>query len=216
MDKSNDRIPKAEWRLAEAIARKALRTQAANARFNAMTPEKKRLTVARDVLKWLASGKFSAGRGYLSSPSLYFNENTQQRQMREVTINGYSCEVCAIGAAVCAATERAGTSLYVNGKLVGVDDGVSIHTALKGIFDSQQLALMELAFEGPWRAPRETVRLGFPDSPVDEYGRRNTPEFAKAIAWHDAHKGEDAMDTRQPRLVALWENIAANGGTFVP
>lgn len=220
---TNDPSP-GEERMARGIARQMARIQTANARFEAATPAKKRMILAKDVLTWIATGVMKAGSTYIMGDQLSLYEATQQSIGRETCLNGYSCEVCGIGALVVAATARGanGGKLYKGGHLLGVGGSPEIRDVLAPYFDDRQVALVELAFEGPTRFPEESGTPFGPDF-ADAYTKstwlRNSEEadIKAAVEFFYAQTYfSDPMAGRDARLQAIMQNIIDNGGEFKP
>lgn len=212
MQKSNDRIPRAEWRLAEKMARQGLKNQ----KFRALDPATKRVAIAKDVLKWLATGKLKAQSGfYLLAPTEVVD-----------VVNGYKCEACALGSLFACAVERgdAGGTVVESPSLrnyygsIGMRadtfEGVKLYSKLEGIFDKVQLAMIEGAFEPEHSFPRDSREAGGSKRQWDEVQGTywvDSPEIAWAMAWH-----KTAPKDPSDRMKAIMENIIANNGTFVP
>lgn len=197
---SNDAIPADEFRTAEAIAR----TELANAAFRALDPARKRVAIAKDVLRWLANGKLKPGYAYLDIPEFYDNP-------RDI-VNGGTCEACAVGSLFACAVERGDAGGTVrrsptSSHLLG-EDAIEIHRKLAGLFEPEQLALIEAAFETEDRLPVTTIQavLGseiYRDHPkAQEYFRK---------AWDFCPSQE-----RDERMRLIMGNIIANKGAFVP
>lgn len=161
-----------------------------NAKFKRMTAAQKRVAIAEDALKWIASGIFKPMSGvYLKQTDgkamdRLFVANPQA-QLRTVDLG--KCEVCAVGAMFVAKS-----NLF---NAVKVKDVGDYHEKLRQHFSETQLALIEAAFEltegvGPYDAPEAAAN--------------------RAVAFGARY----ANDTR--RLKAILQNIIDNGGTFVP
>lgn len=193
---SNDSIPSAEWSLAEREARVALRVQRDNERFAAAGPAQKRVMVARDGLKWLRAKKWLPGHHYISvidtGSSSAFRPGIDK-------VNGYKCEACALGGILACVAERGATSIQKEpGSLL--KEGADIWKSLEGIFDMEQLLLIEAAYEGGVQTPRH-VRDAMHEEGLDP---------TAAYEWRATYPD----DTE--RLQAILRNIIANKGTFVP
>ena len=212
---SNDTLPRGEWtenKVAQA-------TGLSNERFARATPARKRVIIAKDVLRWLATAKLvPAG---LSGASLYLRIIPRGRAEvartnwvpplddYEVTehggvVNGDSCVACGIGALVATAAERGACSLRGPNDYLWNEDEVpeSIRSALSGLFDADQLDKIEWAFEGG-------VGLGA----ALTYGHlRGLSEEARTRCESFALR----YPYKQARLVAIMNNIIDNKGQFVP
>lgn len=217
---SNDSIPAAEWRIAEQLAREARR----NIKFNAMPAAKKRVALAKDVLKWLVSGKLRAAGQYSGGGSTYleFEDIGKDGVSRYVTVeerkaagkvNGYSCKACALGSLFAVAVERDSCTLFAPGERTdrASDDVTAIWSALgseSGLFDLDQMLLIERAYEGSYVPSASKSRF------AELHG-----QFADSIEnddWTRAGKLAGEVGERAERLRLIMENIIANAGTFVP
>lgn len=220
---SNDDIPASELRLAASLARQADIIQRRNARFAAMTPERKRMTLARDVIKWLIGGKLKPAGDERTGGSMYLNVYDAQQLrisdevLRTSGVNGFNCTACAVGGLIAAASYRNVCQLYNEaGDYLPVGPGndptaVTLGKELeKAGFSVPQVLLIEQAYE---------LGAGIPD-PSKEYdsgfgtfpdGPRCTEQEVKAArAFGAKHKD------RQDRMMAIMQNIIDNNGTFVP
>lgn len=185
---SNDRIPAIEWRLAERLARQADE----NARFAALPAKEQRVVIVKDVLEWLRVGKLKAKKQMYLIPD----------PRVEDTINGYSCQACALGGIFACAVERG-----VAGGTVRTADGCTyfgseIRDRLAPYFAASQLGLIEIAFEGG-RAP-----AGAYDAAAFYAGNASL-----CTAAEDFNKNVRDARTRMERVM---RNIIRHAGTFVP
>lgn len=203
-------LPRGEWALALAEAAAARRTARNNLKFSLATPAQKRVTLARDVLQWLASNKLVAA-GSDSGTSTYLEVQTTDHvepiQLGDLLnvgkVNGYACQACALGSLFAVAVERDLCPLFsAEGKQLGMDGrgARSIHTAMQsaGLFDVRQMVLIEGAYEG------KAYDTSTPFADTDD-----TDEMARAVAFGKA------FEDRGDRLHAIMDNIIKNRGTFV-
>jgi hypothetical protein len=125
--------------LAREIADEQLAVIRRNARFNRLSPEKKRVVVAKDVLKRLGEGRIEARRGvYIGRVS--------------TGPAGETCQACALGAVFACAINlgtKATTSIHCCRTTSSYDMTVTL--AERGIFPAPELRKIEAAFEG-WGA----------------------------------------------------------------
>lgn len=184
MNASNDKnIPKDEFAFARQLADQALRTAAANAAFAKMTPAEQRVTIAKDVLEWMASGRLEA----VEPGETYLHESRNI----PYTVDSEQCIACGVGALLACTTAR---DIDVRVP-VGILDGMICRIALEKYFESNQLHMIEAAFEGLNR------RLGsWPDTDDLEVSL----DFAEA--------GKNPPD----RMRRIMRNIIRNKGTFKP
>lgn len=94
-----------------------------NHRYRAASPAQKRVMIAKDILKWLAMGLFTAKRenAYLCLPGFdtYSSEN-RDVQLDDALLSSPTCEVCARGAFFAAHILR--TDNITCGKMGDVND----------------------------------------------------------------------------------------------
>lgn len=138
---------KAEERLNE----EAQAQDYANALFKKLDPARKRIAIARDVLKWLRIDKIVATQGTY----LYPSDKRMQDVEDSPVVNGDRCGACALGAVFACYAERIG----------GVDElwwktSEEMRDILAPFFDLEQLQLIEAAFER---------RAGFAAQSPDKY-----------------------------------------------
>lgn len=184
---SNDRIPRAELRKAEESA--ALYDR--NVRFQALPPERKRVAIARDVLKWLRMGKILATCGV-------YVERFEPGD-NDFTLDGGSCNACALGSLFAGAAEYGCTTVGMRwADTSSHKDAIRAH--LRGVFDEEQLGYIEAAFE---RRATHAVNT--------ELGRQYNKQFPRA---HEAEIWAYHIVDKDQRMAAIMLNIIRNGGTF--
>lgn len=166
-----------------------------NEKFHKLSKKKQRLAIAHDVVQQVKMKKF------IASPGIYHRIGTDGPLSLDETSRLYSdmqkfllesekaCNVCGLGAAFCSLARLGDETSWASRD----------RWALKPIFGYDQLALIEMAFEG-WgfdRAEEEGL-----DVSKEEVAR--TRDFYRRRP--DASK----------RLVAIFNNIIKNDGTFKP
>jgi hypothetical protein len=200
--KTRPPTPAALKKIREHIAKR-------NEAFEAMTPEKKRVTVAKDVLKQLDTGRLKAKHGTFlqlnGNVDAIFKAQDEGEDLAVALTQVPTCTACALGALFSCTVERAdeyGSDIRFS---YGLDFKSGGGKYLLQFFDSAQLALIEYAFErgtgymdegDGWMAGRASFYLT-----SDQ--RNSGLAFAKGV------KG-----TKRMRLIM--ENIIANKGTFDP
>lgn len=195
----------------EKRRRKRIRDR--NYRFRKLSPEKKRVRVAKDVIDQLQAGTLLAGHhGYLNlgdvrnhwPPAdlphkfrdlakgvLYMYRERADVNLTEV-FDEVKCTVCGIGACFVAAVRR--NDQVTVGDLVHWGNDGFMREYLSAWFSREQLAMIEAAFE---------KSLNFNLS-----GNRQRREQAVKFGLR--------FDDPTERLIAIMQNIIDNGGTFVP
>lgn len=160
-----------------------------NKRFEAMMPCEKRIAIAKDVIAQVRSQKFVAEQGtYIRAKGYKYEDRVAHKDKVDelLQIEGVTCNVCAKGAVFMSYVMKTGGCDVSDANHSGTH---TIAHKLKDIFDSDQLDLMESAFErSPFGRcdPGDAVRFG------RKYGNS-----------HD-------------RLIAIMENVIENKGTFKP
>jgi hypothetical protein len=106
-----------------------------NRRFNGMTPERKRVTIARDTIAALKDKKFIATHdGYLDDKSVDNGDKLP---------NNYKCQACALGGMFVGLTTRIkNLTVKTHGRLRS-----QITAPLEEFFDVDQLKAIEYAYE---------------------------------------------------------------------
>ena len=171
-----------------------------NRRFKKLSPEKKRVAIAKDVLKQLELGQIKASTGAYFAPvdgDFYVRRGMLDPQIElGAFLEQEECQACAIGSVFIAATKKADEC-----RLSGfVASRASMTSYLSQWFTNVQLTLMECAFECSDMFARKGGLEAF-DSRV-----RAAVAFGNGFDYAD--------DTG--RLKAIMENIIANSGEFRP
>lgn len=191
------------------------RVRAGNARFEAMTPSRKRIEIARDVLRQIRLGRINPQHG------TYFDatregpdacEVTDATQVRDLTQQIESCSACALGSVFMCAVNRA-DALKV-GDLQGFNasrlaarkrgmhfKSFDMRSYLMRFFSMDQLLLIENAFEGG-----DVNGL----TEVQAHNPRVTERTMRAVARYNERYLGDAARC----LERIMRNIEAHGGRF--
>ena len=155
--------------------------------FYRQTKAQKRVTIAKDVLKWLDTKKVRA------SPGVYLDVYDGKELVTEGdTVNGYKCEACALGAIFACTVERAKAARSGG---FNVSSG-HMRSRLGPYFERDQLAAIENAFEQTSVIPTEASTGTW------------SPQY------EGADFSADSSPTR--RMRAIMKNIIRNNGTFIP
>jgi hypothetical protein len=206
---TRDAIRKREKRYLEGIKRE-------NEAFAKLEPAQQRVAIAKDVLKWIDIGKITATSGtYLDIESdehvgvykdvlwtdaYYRGEiDAQEAFLRP----GAKCNVCALGGLFACTVARANN---IDLRAVNNAGQSRMHEYLAPYFSERQLILIESAFErSDFRRKDEKYKL-------DQYGEYQfvpDPEVERAVHLAYASDPDD-------RMIAIMNNIIANGGEFRP
>jgi len=165
--------------------------QERNAAFNALSPMKKRVAVAKDVLLQIEIGKFKPGYGYgsLAGPrGGSINPKSSDNLQLIIEKNGVSCVGCAKAAAVVA---RARLGNCVLGRVGEAVDGVTDE-----IFGSRLAGILEEMYEG-WTIWTD----------VTKSERKALERYRDSL--HDGSLGSTYI------MKAIYQNIVTNRGWFV-
>lgn len=194
---ADKKIREAREAIVEAQLR--LRTAINNAAFFAQSPAQQRVTIAKDVISELRSGRFRASSGLYFEASGFKADDAldyaePEDELSDVLTRVDKCNVCALGAVFVCGVQRA-DNLTVQG--AGGYQQKDMHEYLSRFFSVSQLHLIETAFE------------------KGEVGSRGDVETEEAVAavgfWRN-------LTTPNPenRMLAIMENIIRNNGKFKP
>lgn len=178
-----------------------------NAAFKKLSKAKQRIEIAKDVIVQLKNKTYFAETGTYVGAELtegaeqmfgicYVDElNTQTNlAMKMGMIN---CDVCAKGALVMSHIMK--TNDCETNELDSLDDSSTIVERLHGVFEENQLHLIETAFECDERFIYE--------NDVTEFDEE---EITRAVKFGERYSNETN------RLIAICKNIIKNKGTFKP
>lgn len=149
--------------------------------FEDLLPNKKRIAIAKDVLKRVEAEKIQPIRGKFIHRYSTFSHNVPV----EV------CQACALGAILISCADKSKITIDVSKSLGGDPSStrLNIHEALKPYFSSEQLDLIEIAFEGS-----------------------SHREYISASAVLNTKIFSNSKDT----LYKIMTNIIENDGVFIP
>lgn len=210
-------IPADERRKAYALARAAKPfVGPTNAAFDAMTPEQKRVAIARDVLEWLRIGKI------VPEPGTYLTVHNTAGQRVDIgmdpgPINGHKCTACALGAIFACATER--TDLTIGGVNRAGNWPDAARAQLGPYFDLDQLKLIESAFEDYGGFYLDGTPRGREDHQMAYRAVRFGVKVGDAHPCFEGRYVDRSMRRqRSPDRIlrAIMQNIIDNNGTFIP
>lgn len=192
-----------------SMTRDAIRKR--NAAFEKLPPEKKRVTIAKDVIKALNAKRITPKQNYYlqvgyADDGDVTNESDAQTALLEGKLK---CDVCALGSVFVCAVER------MNKLKVGdlYNDKYKMMDYLSGVFDSEQLDLIECAFE---RTRNHAC------TELDDDEARRAIELGRKFETRTGNCGcgDPKCTVKRPDseacMRAIMENIIANGGTFIP
>jgi hypothetical protein len=177
--------------------------KARNKAFEKLSPAKKRVAIAKDVLAQLKTKKFIAQSGTYVDTDVILTKADLKRDASLVLDKAPSCTVCGIGglfvSAVCQADKAPVSQFGYNSGDEGADfqvDGQSAYNYLEQFFDSQTLVNIESAFE----------QESFSRWTDTETFHGSTD--AKRFAYNESDDNT--------RLRLIMENIVKNRGEFIP
>ncbi len=181
----------------------------ANAAFLKLTPDEQRVTIAKDVLAQLRTGKFKAGHTYFSfgagvedgHDEIEVDDESYEAAVKakidmSSCISQVSCTVCGIGSLFASGVLKA-DKLKVNTFMGASDDRAAQVKYLKQWFTLKQLDLVECFFEQWGYDNRTTHSINLPDDVLDL-----SPIF---------QEGDNTE-----RLKMIMQNIVSNNGRFDP
>jgi hypothetical protein len=178
-----------------------------NEYFNSLTPAKKRVAIAKDVIANIESKKYFAKMGNY----LYVNsdDNLESQSLQKV-LPQVTCNVCALGAMFVSDVK------FNNNFNVGDDTLKKLDNQLSKYFSKGQLALIEAAFEGfgvdyeEYEEDELSIENGFYlKFTLEQLGIKEQDVI-------NAKKFYAMFDTSEENLIAIMENIIKNKGKFKP
>ena len=168
-----------------------------NAEFNALSPMKKRVAVAQDVLLQLKIGKFKAGDGYgtakMRGRKLDHYDPLDIGDLQTNLIAGMECVGCAKGACLISRA-RLGDKVTME-NIDSIEDNA--HKVSYEIFGERCADLIEALYEG-WRHPEDwsSGLSGHEERAFDDYKRLLPVRGGKP----------------RERMEAIYQNIVDNKG----
>lgn len=114
-----------------------------------LSSAEKRVLIAKDVLKFLNNGEFTALRGRYLTPKNDSMGNYQEALQQSLQV-GNRCNVCAIGATFVACARREGEGdgdLKPYSRAVSDSYGMTAAVEKSGVFSQHTLRMMERVFE---------------------------------------------------------------------
>lgn len=184
-------------------AKENLRAAEANLAFARSSAANKRVAIAKDVIAWLNTKKIRATPGeYLAVTKGVENPDGDMVGVQQ-------CNACALGAVFACAVDRVKTidlTAALDGWSGTYDDN-SMRSMLKPYFTTEQLVMIENAFERRIVEPLNGDEPNYGDGP--EYLVGN-PRSIKALNFN---KG---VRSPKERLTRIMKNIIRNGGEFRP
>lgn len=182
-----------------------------NKRFWAMPKAKQRVAVAVDILKQLECNFYSAESGTYFEFSHLDNIDSDSVPLKldellaEAKKKKAICNVCQIGAAFTSLVrlgDKAESQYFLGEGGVGEGSGIGsieMRTQLEKVFSSDQICLIECAFESSTSYNRPSEGYNAPYEV-----RKKAADFG----------GRYLSD--KSRMVAICKNIIKNKGTFIP
>ena len=213
--------------------REVARIKKDNAAFAKLSPAKKRVLIAEDVLAQMSTGYIKPMHETFATFKKHLPKNKPELQLQEFLNQQKSCEVCGIGSLFVCAVRRfdnlvvskvleASKEDIIAGRAMEGDDSekddsdyVTITTVLqylKGFFSENQLMHIEIAFE--------SGHGYFHDRP-DYLDERNYENFRLAETYFNESDGflraadsESEGLSAELRMKLIMQNIIKNRGTF--
>lgn len=171
--------------------------------------KEKRLEVVKDALVQLRRGKYNATPSKVVQPvTECLRRETGTTSSARESINGalqkdgVTCNVCARGSLLISVVRKVKDMpcykvLDAEGSHDGCNEKNSYERDLEEIFDSKQLALMEIAFE---------LHPGMNPLTLNSSERKDAIAFGRSTFTPSPYE----------RLVKIFENVVQNDGTFIP
>lgn len=195
--------------------------------FSQLSPEKKRVAIARDVLEQIRIGRYiSNGGSYIDA--LQMKDGKDKWDMNNLDIKSNfgkikNCKVCAMGACLMSITKFENKlDFYDIGNEIDNLNNEKTKILFQSIFSPEQLLLIERAFEG--KSGGTTVGVNIFRLSEDDFKSKinKCQKFYKKFELKpkkDATRKEKENRTRlnhQNRMVGIMKNIISNKGEFKP
>lgn len=176
---------------------KKAKLSAKNTKFWALGKARKRVAIAKDVLKWIEDKKFRPRSGDYLEGTFSSNKNDSL----DITLNNTFCTACALGACFIGMVDlgdkiKVGDVFEGNLSTYNTVNVTSMINHLKVIFTGLQMDLIEAAFEKSAGMSRKTDK--------------DHPLMHASIAFGKRFSSD--TDT----MVAIMKNIVKNKGSFMP
>ena len=193
--------------------------------FSQLSPEKKRVAIARDVLEQIRIGRYiSNGGSYIDA--LLMKDGKDKWDMSSLDIKSNfgkikNCKVCAMGACLMSITKFENKlDFYDIGNDIENLNNEKTKILFQSIFSPEQLLLIERAFEG--KSGGTTVGVNIFSLSEDDFKNKinKCQKFYKKFELKpkkDATIKEKENRTRlnhQNRMIAIMRNLIKNNGTF--
>lgn len=179
-----------------------------NEGFWEMSPEMRRVAVARDVLARLDAREIAALRGYYAEPPSMLVEQFGETLTEEES--GAACVVCAIGAAA--------VSVF-DGEMIGRRGyEMTVRLSSSGVFLTSDLREMERVFEGHNVLARDLGRETFAQEGRVTYFPHSSPEEVMRLIYQNIidHGGQFTIRPLAEEALAQWQEIERAGGVTRP
>lgn len=192
-----------------------------NAAFAEATPAEKRVIIARDVIAQLDAKRLIAeGGSYLSfedlPPDLAGADTTEIAAL--IDAGKTTCTACAKGSVFMSACRLGAVAekYHING---GDFHSASIVDSLRGVFEPEQLHLMEAAFEGnAWQIDSDNVNdddlAGKSTLWADQYKHAIDAGTTKICDLQDRTEDAPSRPLAERHLRLVMQNVIDNDGEF--
>jgi hypothetical protein len=169
--------------------------EASNAKFRKMSKARRRVAIAKDVLKQIAAQKLKPVVGsYLEADNFRKEYLPVDGSLQETFQKLPQCQVCAKGALLVCTILAQNKATNAEFKNIMEWDGDELTKIMDGTFSAEQLRLIECEFEG---------------NDVEFYGKTPRERIFPVMEL----KG---LLPASERMTIIMENIIQNKGTFIP
>ena len=168
-----------------------------NAAFKNATNEERRVMVAKDVIKRIQSRQYRP-----KTKSFVRIDADNISSMQELILDGFKCEVCALGALACSAASFWNSASAYDVSRIGEQIKRRMRAAAKlnKIFSNEELRAIETAFERG---------KGYFYANAPSYEQQARVQSSPEAAWGKKIRGDS------DRLLAMMRNIVKNKGKFI-
>lgn len=170
--------------------------------WNDLTPEEKRVEIAKDVIESLKTNVYWAKRGLYIGYSIY-NMFPVEASLQDVLLNGNvrACDVCALGACFLSLIKHENDFTVGNLENTNFNSVSIFRERLEQVFSKEQLGIIESVFE-TFYIHAVTGGNNFETAKIAENWFWEKHRFVK---YHDADE----------KLTIIMQNIIDNNGTFI-
>ena len=202
------------------------KTQTKKVPFSKLSPDKKKVAIARDVLEQIRIGRYISKSGSYISNLIMKNGDDRYKIFHKDIKSNFGqikkCEVCAMGACLMSITKFENKLTFddIGGSMKELKNSKT-QELFQSIFSPEQLLLMERAFEGDTGGTTVGVHIfGLFEEDFQKKIRkcqRFYDKFSNQKKYTTSEERQKQNGLNQEnRLIAIMRNLIKNKGTFIP